>query len=159
MISNSPSAPLHLVLADDDTDDRSLFKEALNEIPLSINITTVHDGEQLMTLLNRDHEPLPQVIFLDLNMPCKNGFECLTEIKLDERLKSIPVIIFSTSFQKEVVKLLYMKGAQYYICKPDEYHQLKKVIANALVSILKTPIASQPPLEKFVLSCKQFLKE
>ena len=150
----SASDPLHLVLADDDMDDHGLFKEVLNEIPISINITTAYDGEQLMALLNWIKEPLPQVIFLDLNMPRKNGFECLTEIKLNERLKRIPVIVLTTTFQKEVIKLLYKNGAQYYICKPDQYHQLKKVIAKALTFILKATTLSQPPPENFVLSYK-----
>jgi CheY-like chemotaxis protein len=94
----------------------------------------------------------PRVIFLDLNMPRKNGFECLTEIKNNDKLRNIPIVIVSTTFQNEVVKLLYKNGAQYYICKPDEFNQLKRVIWSALTEILKANDITQPAPEDFVLS-------
>lgn len=78
---------LNILLADDDSDDCLFFKEALRELLLSTNLTTVHDGEQLMQLLTNETNVLPHVLFLDLNMPRKNGFECLTEIKLSKKLK------------------------------------------------------------------------
>ena len=78
---------LQILLADDDKDDRFLFREALSELPLFTNLETVHDGEQLMNYLNEHSDSLPHVLFLDLNMPRINGFECLSEIKHDEKLK------------------------------------------------------------------------
>jgi CheY-like chemotaxis protein len=83
-------------------------------------------------------------------MPRKNGFECLSELKLDEELKQLPVIIFSTSFEQDVVNLLYKKGAQYYIRKPSEFFQLKKVIYEALL-LATQDTALQPAKENFVL--------
>src|SRR5471030_3337282 len=100
-------APINVMLADDDTDDCLFFKEALKEFPLPTRITAVHDGEQLMQLLSNETKELPDAIFLDLNMPRKNGFECLSEIKLNKNIKQLPVILFSTSFEQEVVNLLY----------------------------------------------------
>src|SRR5436190_16021439 len=146
------SEPIHLVLADDDVDDTTLFLEALREISIPFRMTTVHDGEQLMNLLTKTLESNPKVIFLDLNMPRKNGFECLTEIKTNDKLKDIPIVIVSTTFKNEVVKLLYNNGAKYYICKPDEFNLLKKVIWSALTEILKTNKLTQPSPEDFVLS-------
>ena len=105
------SKHLNLLLADDDTDDCIFFKEALKEFPLSTHLTTVHNGEQLMQLLTNETNELPHVLFLDLNMPRKNGFECLSEIKLNKKLKQLPVIIFSTSFEQDDVNLLYKNGA------------------------------------------------
>lgn len=128
-------APLNILLADDDTDDCIFFKEALEDLPLSTNLTAVHDGEQLMQLLTKETNELPHVLFLDLNMPRKNGFECLSEIKLNKKLKQLPVIIFSTSFDQDVVNLLYKNGAQYFIRKPSEFSQLKKVIQQTLTLI------------------------
>ena len=145
---------LNLFLADDDKDDCLFFQDALGELPLSAQLTTVHNGEQLMQLLTERIGELPQVLFLDLNMPRKNGFECLSEIKLDENLKSIPVIIFSTSFELDVVNLLYKKGGQYYIRKPAEFSQLKKVIHEALILIAQGN-NSQPPREDFVITGKE----
>lgn len=144
--------PVILLLADDDKDDCLFFKDALEELPLTANLTTVHDGEQLMQLLSKEKvaPPPPHVLFLDLNMPRKNGFECLEEIKRDERLRQLPVIVFSTSFEQDVVNLLYKKGAQYYIRKPAEFSELKRVIHRALVLATQEHM-SQPAKEDFVL--------
>jgi CheY-like chemotaxis protein len=141
----------HILLADDDKDDSILFQDILDELPLSTHLTTVFNGEQLMQLLNERKEQLPDVLFLDLNMPRKNGFDCLSEIKHSDKLKLLSVVIFSTSYEPEVVSLLYKSGAQYYIRKPNNYTQLKKLIHRALILTEKTNIEN-PLKEKFVLS-------
>jgi CheY-like chemotaxis protein len=141
----------YILLADDDKDDSFLFQEILDELPLSTHLTTVFNGEQLMQLLHETKEQLPDVLFLDLNMPRKNGFDCLLEIKGSEKLKFLSVIIFSTSYEPEVVSLLYENGAHYYIRKPNSYRQLKKLIHQALI-LTETTYIKNPPHEKFVLS-------
>ncbi len=133
-------------LADDDADDCALFEEALIEIALPIQLTTVHDGEQLMNLLKRDTGSLPSVLFLDLNMPRKNGFECLSEIKQSKQLSNLNVIILSTSYQPEVANLLFKNGAHQYIRKPSDFNDLKRLIHQAL-----TKIADHQTKETFVL--------
>ncbi len=155
---------LNILLADDDTDDCIFFKEALAESLLSTNLTTVNDGEQLMQLLTGEVRAenflplLPDVLFLDINMPRKTGKECLTEIKLNDKLKHFPVIMFSTSYEKEVVNLLYKSGAQYFIRKPSEFSQFKKIIQQTLAVILRDlPVDKslnilQPTRENFVLT-------
>ena len=110
---------LDILLADDDTDDCLFFKEAVEAMPISTHLTAVHDGEQLMQLLTSETGKLPHLLFLDINMPRKNGFECLSEIKQNKKLKDLPVVIFSTSFEQEVVNLLYDNGAQFFIRKPS----------------------------------------
>jgi DNA-binding NtrC family response regulator len=83
-------------------------------------------------------------------MPRKSGFECLSEINLTDTLKNLPVIIFSTSLNMEVVDLLYQKGAHYYIRKPGEYDKLKKVILDAVILTSKNK-STQPTRDKFIL--------
>ncbi len=78
-------ASLNLLLADDDTDDCFFFKEALEELPVSAKFTFVNDGVQLMQLLIVNDTSLADALFLDLNMPRKNGFECLSEIKIIDK--------------------------------------------------------------------------
>lgn len=141
---------LNILLADDDPDDCNFFKKALGELPLTTHFTTVPDGEHLMNLLTHEKNELPHVLFLDLNMPRKNGFECLSEIKLSQRLKRLPVIIFSTSFEQEVVNQLYQNGAQYFIRKPSEFSQFKKIILQALTLIVQGN-GSQPTRNDFVI--------
>jgi CheY-like chemotaxis protein len=141
---------LDLLLADDDTDDCFLFEEALKELPVSAKLTTVHDGVQLMQLLSAKETPLPDALFLDLNMPRKSGFDCLSEMKAHEKLKQLPVIIFSTSLDVAVVDLLYQKGAHHYIRKPGEYDNLKKVILNVVTRLLQNKL-TQPARDRFIL--------
>src|SRR4051812_38109776 len=109
----------NLLLADDDEDDCAFFKEALDELSLPVSLVVVNDGVQLMDYLAANSSNnLPDMLFLDLNMPRKNGHECLKEIKEIEKLHTLPVIIFSTSLDIEIVDLMYKKGATYYIRKP-----------------------------------------
>ncbi|PAM96658.1 response regulator [Flavobacterium sp. IR1] len=141
----------NLLLADDDEDDCDFFKEALDELLLPISLVMVNDGVQLMEFLFEcSTENLPDVLFLDLNMPRKNGFECLTEIKQIEKLQHLPVIIFSTSLDMNIVDLMYEKGAVYYIRKPGDFSKLKKVIGNAL-SVTAENNYKQPAREHFIL--------
>ena len=141
----------NLVLADDDIDDRIFFKEALEELRIDSILTTVNDGVELMRLLNTKHGLLPDLLFLDLNMPRKTGFECLSEIKLSKKLKHLPVIIFSTSFDRAAVNLLYESGAHYYVRKPAEFAKLKQLIHRALSLISNTEM-HQPAKENFVIN-------
>ena len=141
---------ISLLLADDDIDDCNFFKEALDEISLPTRLTVVNNGDQLMSLLTKP-ENLYHILFLDLNMPRKNGYECLSEIKLNKNLKQLHVIIFSTSIENDIVNLIYEKRAQYYIRKPSEFSQLKKVIQQALTLLTHENI-SQPSRENFVIT-------
>jgi len=132
---------LNILLADDDTDDCLFFKKALEELLLSTHLTIVHDGEQLLNYLSKNSEHLPDVLFLDLSMPRKNGFECLSEIKENKKLKDLLVVIFSTSFpqdrnyEENMIKMLLKIGARDYIRKSGDFAQLKQVIHNTLIMV------------------------
>jgi CheY-like chemotaxis protein len=128
---------LRVLLADDDIDDCLFFKEALEELPLSTRLTIVNDGDQLMKLLLKNTSRLPHVLFLDLNMPRKNGFECLTEIRLNDKLKALPAIMYSTSSEQDLIDRLYQNGAQHFIRKPFDFLQFKRVIHNSLTLIMQ----------------------
>jgi CheY-like chemotaxis protein len=123
---------LNVLLADDDIDDCNFFKKALTELPFTTRLTTVHDGEELMEILRRETDELPHVIFLDINMPRKNGFECLAELKESDRLKDLPVIMFSTSNSRDAMSKLFKTGADVYVRKPGNFEQLKELIHHAL---------------------------
>jgi CheY-like chemotaxis protein len=123
------SAAKRLILADDDADDRDLFEEALNLLNPAIKITMAKDGEELMQILTTSPVK-PDAIFLDLNMPRKNGKECLAEIQANNDLKSIPVIIYSTSISRRDVDECYGKGATDFILKPNSFDELKEILRN-----------------------------
>jgi CheY-like chemotaxis protein len=132
------TAALKILLADDDVDDRDLFKEAVSMINPEINVTAVEDGEQLMDELLQQ-KTLPDVIFLDLNMPRKNGKECLQEIKQHHHLQHVPVLIYTTSVNKKDVDETYAFGAKYFIRKPNSFGELKSILHNVLRMDLNHP--------------------
>jgi CheY-like chemotaxis protein len=140
----------NILLADDDTDDCLFFKEALDELSVSTHLTTVYDGVQLMQQLTENIGELPNVVFLDINMPRKKGCQCLFEIKRNDKLKQLPVVVFSTSFDKDTVNEMYENGAHYYLRKPNSFSKLKQVISQALTNIEKFNF-SQPPKDSFVI--------
>jgi CheY-like chemotaxis protein len=142
MTSNQLNAPIRILLADDDKDDRFFFEKALSADSISSELVTVHDGEHLMKYLAENVKRLPDVLFLDLNMPRKNGFECLTEIKESKPFKKIPVVMFSTSYPRDknyelnMITMLYKIGAIDFIRKPDNFFILKKVIHDSLTKVM-----------------------
>ncbi|MBA4849225.1 response regulator [Emticicia sp. BO119] len=137
----------HIILADDDEDDRIFFKEALSETVSSATINTANDGLELMNMLS---DKLPDAIFLDLNMPFKNGQECLYEIKTNRRYKNIPVVIYSTSSNVDQINSTFKAGANLYISKPDSYIELK-IILKKVFTLKCEEYKPQPDKEKFVL--------
>lgn len=126
------SKPIKVLLADDDADDRLFFAEALNQLSQSTTLTALKDGEELLAFLSDEKNEIPDVLFLDINMPRKNGFECLAAIKLIARLKNLPVVMFSTSNSWDSINSLFKTGANVYIHKPGDFAQLKQVIQHAL---------------------------
>lgn len=136
------SKNIDILLADDDPADCLLFKEALEELPISAHLTIVNNGEQVIEEISKKGRKLPDVLFLDLNMPRKNGFASLGEIKRNPALEKLPVIIFSTSSNLEVVDKVFRDAAHYYICKPGDFSELKQVIYQALILITQqhTPL-------------------
>ncbi|MCX6351068.1 MAG: response regulator [Bacteroidetes bacterium] len=141
MNTNLHPAPISILLADDDIDDCAFFERALSELPVLANLSIVRNGEEVMEYLNESAFPLPDILFLDLSMPRKTGFECLLEIKENEYLKNLDIVIFSTSYGKDMnyendmIKMLYKFGAMDYIKKPGDFNLLKQVIHNSLLLI------------------------
>ncbi len=144
---------LNIVLADDDMDDCNFFKDALETLPQTTKLITVHNGDELMNFLLENTERLPHVLFLDINMPCKNGFECLSEIKNNEKLKDLPVVMFSTSGSQDKISILFKNGADVYIRKPSNFAQLVQVIHHALPMAAEN-IFSNGKLKYVLNACK-----
>jgi CheY-like chemotaxis protein len=142
---------LRILLADDDEDDCLFFKDALCELEIAAQVTVVADGVELMDFLVPGDGKFPNVIYLDLNMPRKNGQECLLEIRAIDALQHLPIIVYSTSFNIDVVNNLYLLGATYYIRKPAEFNSLKNVIRKS-ISLISGLNGVRPAKENFVVN-------
>ena len=122
----------HVVLADDDEDDRSFFMEAFEELKIQTKVGVYKDGVELMDALNHPDSILPNILFLDLNMPKKSGLECLKEIKNNIRFKDIAIAIYSTSASEEDIEDTFVNGANIYIKKPSSFNILKKILSDVV---------------------------
>ncbi|MEP3372018.1 MAG: response regulator [Maribacter dokdonensis] len=123
---------LNVFLADDDSDDRTFFSDALREIPIQTKISEFNNGVDLMAELLSETAAQPDVIFLDLKMPMMDGFECLADIRDLEKFTDIPVIIYSTSYHPKEIDRLEEMGASLYLQKPSSYNQLKTLLHKCL---------------------------
>lgn len=121
-----------LLIVDDDTDDRNLFIEAVKEVDDTIVCMEAKDGQQALEMLNNMDSALPDFIFLDLRMPRYNGEKCLLEIKNNERLKNIPVIIYTTSKNVEESKQLKSLGACHFMTKPRNAEEIYYLVSIVL---------------------------
>jgi CheY-like chemotaxis protein len=127
--------PIRVLMADDDADDRQMFREALEESFLSPTLHVVENGEQLLNYLNRRGEyadpqssPRPGLILLDLNMPFINGMKALQQIKQNPELSDIPVVILTTSQSPDDIARAYRLGSNSFITKPVSFTGLVQAI-------------------------------
>ncbi|MDE3134351.1 MAG: response regulator [Acidobacteriota bacterium] len=129
--------PITILMADDDEEDRDLTREALSRARLSNEVRFVGDGQELLDYLRRegrygdrgDDAPTPGIILLDLNMPKKDGREALAEIKADAHLRTIPVVVLTTSRDEEDVIRSYNLGVNSFITKPVTFGSLVEVMS------------------------------
>lgn len=113
-----------IILVDDDAGDCMLFQDAVEQLDKNLSLEICTNGFELMKYLNQKNKPLPDIIFLDINMPFKSGYDCLDEIRSDERLKHLCVIIYSTSSRLENIQTAFEKGASLYFSKSSTFQEL-----------------------------------
>jgi CheY-like chemotaxis protein len=135
---NTHHKPIVILLADDDEDDRMLTADALRISKLANDLKLVNDGEELMDYLHHrgnyaahGSSPRPGLVLLDLNMPRKDGREALREMKADPELRSIPVVVLTTSKAEEDIERTYDMGANSFIVKPVTFDDLVKALRVA----------------------------
>ena len=145
--------PITILIADDDADDRMMASEALEESRLANDLRFVEDGEELLDYLYHRGKfagdgaaPRPGLILLDLNMPRKDGREALREIKGDPALRSIPVVVLTTSKAEEDIYRTYDLGVNSFITKPVQFESLvevMKALGRYWFEIVELPDARQ----------------
>lgn len=126
---------LTVYLVDDDEDDRNFFEEALSEISLNTEIHSFSNGVDLMAHLLGISEKLPDVLFVDLNMPLMNGEECIEDVRSEQQFNDIPIVVYSTVCDEVQLQKLKSIGANGYLPKPNTFAGLKQKLRNALDSM------------------------
>lgn len=123
---------VEILLVDDDQDDRNIFSDALSELKIETNLTMLEDGRDLVSYLEDPKRKLPDILFLDLNMPYKSGVECLIDIRKIERFRNLSIAIYSTSTSEKDMEDTFINGANIYIKKPNDFTKLKKVLSDVV---------------------------
>lgn len=124
---------ISITLADDDEDDRLFFTDAFEELKINTVVNTVKNGRELLDFLNLPETILPNIVFLDLNMPILSGVDCLKEIKQNDKLKDIAIAIYSTSSSEQDIENTFILGANIYIKKPNNFNDLKKILSEVVI--------------------------
>src|SRR6266849_3509556 len=140
------SKPINILLVEDNPGDVRLTIEALKEAKVSNKLTTVPDGVEALAYLRREgryaHAARPDLILLDLNLPRKDGREVLAEIKADQELRRIPVVVLTTSQSEEDISKAYDLNANCYVAKPvdlDHFIKVVRIIEEFWLTIVKLP--------------------
>ena len=128
------SRPSFFLLADDDEDDRRFFVEALKSIDPSIECITAKNGKEALTLLQNDFFAVPDIVFLDLNMPLMNGLKCLEEIKKVPNLANVRVVLYSTTSEKTFEEQSKKAGAHAFFVKPTRTAELADYLRRLIFS-------------------------
>jgi len=130
-----PTKEIEILIADDDAEDTMLIKDALKESRLKNGIQSVENGEELMLYLRNEGKysdknkyPTPGIVLLDLNMPKKDGREALKEIKADKNLRTIPIVVLTTSKAEEDILKTYNLGVSSFITKPVKFSTMVEVM-------------------------------
>jgi CheY-like chemotaxis protein len=117
----------NVLLAEDDQEQCFFFRKALAQVDAGIKYSEVNDGDELLKFLGLF---IPDILFLDLNMPCRNGIECIREIRADKVYDSLPLVVFTISAQENAIQTAYESGANLYFIKPTRYVQLVRSLEN-----------------------------
>lgn len=144
---------VHVLLADDDEDDRFFFAKALNQLTITTKLAVVEDGEKLLAHLIKTVDQPPDILFLDINMPRKRGSECLIEIKANKSIPTFPIIIYSTYLNDTMLDELYAEGAHYCLQKGD-LPVLEKSLHYLLERLIENDF-SKPAKENFIIDLQK----
>lgn len=142
---------MHIFIADDDPDDILFLKEAFKEISKNIKITSAKNGQELLKFVQL---VIPNLIVLDINMPCMDGLDCLEELRRSKRLDHVPIIMYSTGIREEHIDRSYALGASRYIKKPTYVSSITQQMST-LVSLNMADLRSQPPRDKFFIGLNE----
>lgn len=143
---NPTPRPIEILLVEDSPGDVTLTVEALRDARVANNLHVARDGEEALRFLRREGEfaekPRPDLILLDLNMPRKDGREVLADLKADDELKRIPVVVLTTSQSEDDVAAAYNLSANCYVAKPvdlDQFLGVVRAIDDFWLSLVKLP--------------------
>jgi len=147
-MSINPTDSTHVLMAEDDDEDFFIFSLAIKELSIKVVLTRAENGDILLQLLD---EKNPDIVFLDLLMPCKDGRTCLKEIRANKKYDTIPIVVYSSLSDLKSIEFCYREGSNLYAIKPSTLNELKTVLEK-IFSIDWKKMLYFPPRSKFVVA-------
>jgi CheY-like chemotaxis protein len=138
---------MHILMADDDKDDFFILKEAAEKAGETLQVSYAGNWLELWRFILKT---IPDILFLDINMPVKDGIECLQLLRKERKYDKVAILIYSTSVNKTDIDKAYQHGANYFIIKPNAIDDITNIIRK-LISMSKESLLSVPPREEFVI--------
>ncbi|MBV4358994.1 response regulator [Pinibacter aurantiacus] len=145
MINVNPST--NVLIAEDDDDDYLIFSLAVEELSVRVILSRAENGDVLMKMLNEKH---PDLLFLDILMPCRDGRQCIKEIRADSKFDSLPIIVYSSLKDMETIEFCYRAGSNLYAVKPSSLKDVKQALER-IFSVDWKKMLYYPPLSQFVI--------
>jgi CheY-like chemotaxis protein len=136
-----------VLLAEDDPDDVLIFELAIKELPFPLVLRLAENGDMLFVMIN---QMIPDIIFLDINMPCKDGVTCIKEIRKNESLHHVPVIMYTSLKSVEYINQCYENGANFFLIKANSIHELAEKLEK-IFSVDWKSYMYYPPKNQFVM--------
>ncbi len=138
----------HVLMAEDDDEDFDLLSDAINELSIEVALARAGNGDVLMKMLHRE---IPDMLFLDILMPCRDGKDCLREIRADKKFDDLPVIVYTSLKDMETEEFCYGKGANLFVYKPHSFSELTGVVQR-IFSLNWRKVRYFPKRSDFVLN-------
>lgn len=138
-----------VIIADDDQDDFELLSEAISDLSLKIVIKRAENGEVLLKVLR---EKIPNLLFLDIHMPCKDGRDCIREIRTNEKFDNLPIIIYTGSKDYHTIEYCFVNKTDLFVNKPHNYSQITEIVKKIFSPLWKSK--RFPQREEYVLTLR-----
>lgn len=142
-----PQEITNVLLAEDDLDDVLIFRLALNKLPFTVELRHAQDGDKLFIMLK---ELIPDILFLDINMPCKDGIACIVEIRKNPEYNQMPVIFYTSYKNLNYIDQCYANGANFYLIKANSVRELAERLRK-IFSVDWRTYMYYPPKDEFVI--------
>lgn len=149
MTNVNPST--NVLIAEDDDDDYLIFSLAVEELSIRVILSRAENGDILMKMLN---EKSPDLLFLDIMMPCRDGRQCIREIRADSKFDTLPIIVYSSLKDMETIEFCYRAGSNLYAVKPSSLNDVKLALERIFAVDWKKMLY-YPPLSQFVIRAEE----
>lgn len=139
---------LNVLVAEDDLDDFEILSDAISDLPLKIVLSRAENGDVLMRLI---HEKIPDLLFLDIILPCRNGRDCIREIRSDKKFDALPIIIYTSLKDIDTIEFCYRWGTNFFVHKPHSFTDITEIVRK-IFSINWKKIRYYPTRNEYVIN-------